>query len=90
MMCQALEQFEQEHGFKFKKITRVPLEGDGTIERKVSKYVWASMLTPRPMLTKASMCPVGFTITCCPTKIGWKISMLQTQSLWLRTPKDAL
>ncbi|KAH9914284.1 uncharacterized protein B0H18DRAFT_887247 [Fomitopsis serialis] len=37
MTCQALDQFEQEHGFKFKKITRVPLEGDGTIERKVSK-----------------------------------------------------
>lgn len=37
MTCQALEQFEQEHGFKFKKITKIPLEGDGTIERKVSK-----------------------------------------------------
>ncbi|KZT66216.1 hypothetical protein DAEQUDRAFT_675505 [Daedalea quercina L-15889] len=37
MTCQALEQFEQEHSFKFKKITRVPLEGDGTIERKISK-----------------------------------------------------
>ncbi|KAH9837583.1 uncharacterized protein C8Q71DRAFT_796153 [Rhodofomes roseus] len=37
MTCQALEQLEQEHSFKFKKITRVPLEGDGTIERKVSK-----------------------------------------------------
>jgi len=37
MTYQALEQFEQEHGFKFKKVTKVPLEGDGTIERKVSK-----------------------------------------------------
>ncbi|KAH9943640.1 hypothetical protein B0H21DRAFT_748321 [Amylocystis lapponica] len=37
MTVQALEQFEQEHGFKFKKITKMPLDGDGTIERKVSK-----------------------------------------------------
>ncbi|KAI0945874.1 hypothetical protein AcV7_009996 [Taiwanofungus camphoratus] len=37
MTCQALELFEHEHGFKFKKITRIPLDGDGTIERKVSK-----------------------------------------------------
>jgi len=37
MTVQALEQFEQENGFKFKKITKIPLEGDGTIERKVSK-----------------------------------------------------
>ncbi|KAL6307306.1 hypothetical protein BKA93DRAFT_837746 [Sparassis latifolia] len=37
MTCQALERFEQQHGFKFKKITKMPLEGDGTIERKVSK-----------------------------------------------------
>ncbi|OCH86243.1 hypothetical protein OBBRIDRAFT_890611 [Obba rivulosa] len=37
MTVQALEQFEQEHGFKFKQITKIPLEGDGTIERKVAK-----------------------------------------------------
>ncbi|KZT05106.1 uncharacterized protein LAESUDRAFT_242161 [Laetiporus sulphureus 93-53] len=37
MACQALWQFEAEHGFKFKKITKIPLEGDGTIERKVSR-----------------------------------------------------
>lgn len=39
MTCTALEQFEEEHDFKFKKITKIPLEGDGTIERKVDKYV---------------------------------------------------
>ena len=39
MTCTALEKFEEEHGFKFQKITKIPLEGDGTIERKVSKYV---------------------------------------------------
>ncbi|KAI0632593.1 hypothetical protein C8Q77DRAFT_1058430 [Trametes polyzona] len=37
MTAQALEQFADEHGFKFKKITRMPLEGDGTIRKKVSR-----------------------------------------------------
>ncbi|KAH9852870.1 hypothetical protein C2E23DRAFT_729846 [Lenzites betulinus] len=37
MTAQALEQFAEENGFKFKKITRMPLEGDGTIRKKVSK-----------------------------------------------------
>ncbi|KAI0820537.1 hypothetical protein BC628DRAFT_1330211 [Trametes gibbosa] len=37
MTAQALEQFADENGFKFKKITRMPLEGDGTIRKKVSK-----------------------------------------------------
>lgn len=37
MACAALEKFEEEHGFKFKKVTKIPLEGDGTIQRKVAK-----------------------------------------------------
>lgn len=37
MTCSALEKFEEDHGFKFQKITKIPLEGDGTIERKVAK-----------------------------------------------------
>ena len=37
MTCSALEKFEEEHGFKFQKITKIPLEGDGTIQRKVAK-----------------------------------------------------
>ncbi|KAJ3553699.1 hypothetical protein NM688_g3475 [Phlebia brevispora] len=37
MTCAALEKFEEDHGFKFQKISRIPLEGDGTIDRKVSK-----------------------------------------------------
>ena len=39
MTCSALEKFEQDHNIKFKKITKIPLEGDGTISRKVAKYV---------------------------------------------------
>ena len=37
MTTQALELFAEEHGFKFKKITQMPLEGDGTIRKKVSR-----------------------------------------------------
>ena len=39
MTCAALEKFEEEHGMKFKKISKIPLEGDGTIEHKVAKSV---------------------------------------------------
>ncbi|EIW57049.1 uncharacterized protein TRAVEDRAFT_151682 [Trametes versicolor FP-101664 SS1] len=35
MTAQALERFAEENSFKFKKITRMPLEGDGTIRKKV-------------------------------------------------------
>ncbi|KAM5534128.1 hypothetical protein V8D89_012148 [Ganoderma adspersum] len=37
MTVQALEQFADESGFKFKKITPMPLEGDGTVRKKVSR-----------------------------------------------------
>ncbi|RDX43370.1 hypothetical protein OH76DRAFT_1361312 [Lentinus brumalis] len=37
MTVHALEQFADENGFKFKKITPMPLEGDGTIRKKVSR-----------------------------------------------------
>ena len=39
MTVQALEQFAEENGFKFKKITPMALEGDGTIRKKVSRCV---------------------------------------------------
>ena len=39
MTVQALEQFADESGFKFKKITPMPLEGDGTVRKKVSRFV---------------------------------------------------
>ena len=35
MTEQALREFEDEHGVRFDKITEVPSEGDGTIERYV-------------------------------------------------------
>jgi len=39
MTEQALREFEDEQGVKFDKITKVPLEGDGTIERRVERCV---------------------------------------------------
>lgn len=35
MTEQALVKFEGEYGVNFDKITKVPLEGDGTIERRI-------------------------------------------------------
>lgn len=41
MTCDALASFEEEHDIKFAKVTKIPLEGDGTISRKVEKWVWS-------------------------------------------------
>ncbi|PFH48803.1 hypothetical protein AMATHDRAFT_149104 [Amanita thiersii Skay4041] len=37
MMTQALEDFQTEHGVKLEKVTKIPLEGEGTIKRRVEK-----------------------------------------------------
>lgn len=37
MTCSALASFEEEHDVKFAKVTKIPLEGDGTVSRKVEK-----------------------------------------------------
>ena len=37
MTCDALASFEEEHGVKFSKVTKIPLEGDGTVSRKAEK-----------------------------------------------------
>jgi hypothetical protein len=39
MMVQALEEFQEAHGVKLEKITKIPLEGEGTIDRRVEKCV---------------------------------------------------
>jgi len=39
MTCDALASFEEEHGVNFAKVTKIPLEGDGTISQKVEKCV---------------------------------------------------
>ncbi|KAJ3890584.1 hypothetical protein GG344DRAFT_49169, partial [Lentinula edodes] len=37
MMEQALAEFQSTHGLKFDKVTKIPLEGEGTIDRRVEK-----------------------------------------------------
>jgi hypothetical protein len=38
MAVQALEEFQDKHNVKLSKITKIPLEGEGTIIRRVDKY----------------------------------------------------
>lgn len=38
MTEQALQQFEDEHGVKLEKITKIPLDGEGTIGQRVERY----------------------------------------------------
>ncbi|KZT21741.1 hypothetical protein NEOLEDRAFT_1072918 [Neolentinus lepideus HHB14362 ss-1] len=37
MMCQALKDFEERHQIKLDKVTRIPLEGEGTIGKRVER-----------------------------------------------------
>ena len=38
MMGSALDEFSRAHGVEFEKVTLVPLEGEGTIDKRVEKY----------------------------------------------------
>lgn len=40
MMVQAIEEFQKKHGVELEKITKIPLEGEGTIKNRVDKYVY--------------------------------------------------
>ena len=40
MTIQALEEFEYAYGVKFKKITGIPLEGEGTIAKRTEKWAF--------------------------------------------------
>jgi len=37
MTVQALENFQKDYNVSLEKITRIPLEGEGTIQRRVEK-----------------------------------------------------
>ncbi|KAI9461906.1 hypothetical protein BJY52DRAFT_164367 [Lactarius psammicola] len=37
MMCRALEAFQEQHKVQFEKVTQIPLEGEGTINKRVEK-----------------------------------------------------
>lgn len=43
MMVQALENFQREHNVVFDKVTQIPLEGEGMIEKRVEKCVALTM-----------------------------------------------
>ncbi|TCD63843.1 hypothetical protein EIP91_004885 [Steccherinum ochraceum] len=62
MTCSALEKFEMEHGVKFKKITKMPLEGDGMIPRKVEK-VHAHLLESQEWMDDLHAADVIFVAT---------------------------
>lgn len=39
MMCQALESFQEQHKVRLERVTQIPLEGEGTISKRVEKCV---------------------------------------------------
>ena len=47
MTERALQHFEDEHGVKLEKITKIPLEGDGTIDKRVERYAQLCVVTSR-------------------------------------------
>ena len=89
MMEQALVEFEGEYGVKFDKITKVPLEGDGTIERRVER---CDFFLPYPSSFFSRLTPLNTdsTQTLKPTPNGSPIYMTQTLSSWLRIRKALL
>ncbi|KAJ3482644.1 hypothetical protein NLJ89_g12126 [Agrocybe chaxingu] len=46
MMEQALQEFEAEHNVQFEKITKIPLEGDGTIAKRVDRLYTNLLANP--------------------------------------------
>ncbi|KAK1234538.1 hypothetical protein PQX77_002261 [Marasmius sp. AFHP31] len=50
MMVQALEEFQEVHGVKLEKITKIPLEGEGTIDRRVEK-LYNSLLSNKEWMS---------------------------------------
>ena len=47
MTERALQQFEDEHGVKWEKIAKIPLEGDGTIDKRMERYAQLCVVTLR-------------------------------------------
>lgn len=49
----ALDYFQEEHNVKLDKVTKIPLEGEGTINRRVERYVVAGF-TSAPSVSMTS------------------------------------
>lgn len=45
MMETAVQEFMDKQGVTLEKVTSMPLEGDGTIERRVEKYVFSILFS---------------------------------------------
>lgn len=84
MMIQALENFQQEHDVSLEKITGIPLEGEGTIERRVELCV---SVTGFFLVVLTVHVGLDYTINCLEIRSGSMIFMLLMQSLLLRIPR---
>lgn len=45
-IADALDCFQEEHKVKLEKVTKIPLEGEGTINRRVERYVASRLDVP--------------------------------------------
>ncbi|KAJ3778419.1 hypothetical protein FB446DRAFT_632140 [Lentinula raphanica] len=62
MMEQALEEFQSTHGVKFDKVTKIPLEGEGTIDRRVEK-LYSNLLSNESWVEDLHRADVVFVAT---------------------------
>ena len=90
MTEQALVEFEGEYGVKFDKITKIPLEGDGTIERRVERYFFFFVLFLVRFFCRPTPLNTDSTQTSKPTPNGSLIYTTQTLSSWLRIRRGLL
>lgn len=50
-MADALDFFQEEHKVKLDKVTKIPLEGEGTINRRIERYVVTCLDVPSVSMT---------------------------------------
>ncbi|KAJ2918774.1 hypothetical protein MD484_g1593, partial [Candolleomyces efflorescens] len=62
MMAQAVQEFEREHGASLEKVTKIPLEGEGTIERRVEK-LYSSLVSNQEWMDDLREADVLFVAT---------------------------
>ncbi|KZP32722.1 hypothetical protein FIBSPDRAFT_722375 [Athelia psychrophila] len=62
MMLQALDAFQDKHDVRFKKITKIPLEGEGTINKRVDK-LYKNLLANKEWIADLHAADVIFVAT---------------------------
>jgi hypothetical protein len=50
-IAEALDLFQEEHKVRLEKVTKIPLEGEGTINRRVERYVVTCLDVPFVSMT---------------------------------------